>query len=101
MQRTTSLDHRPAELESAARTHDERARQLSDIEQRATRSEPYEYLLVVPVAVGYTLVEQVGTLPGRGTSVTLSEAGAFEVLRFGASPLPHDGRPCAYLLRAA
>lgn len=35
----------------------------------------------------------------RGTSVTLSEARAFEVLRIGASPLPHDGRPCAYLLR--
>ena len=67
----------------------------------ATDAEPCEYLLFVPAADGYTLVEQVGTLPRAGTSVTLSDVGAFEVMRIGASPLlPDDTRPCAYLLRA-
>ena len=62
-------------------------------------AEPREYLLVVPTAESYTLVERVGTLPGRGAVVVLSDADVFEVVRTGPSPLPNDPRTCVYVLR--
>jgi hypothetical protein len=53
-----------------------------------------------PTAEGYRLVE----LPGRpevGSTVEVDGAeGPLVVTRFGRSPLPLDGRPCAYLDRA-
>ena len=55
-------------------------------------------LLFVPTAAGYRLVD--GGPPGAaaGGRVELPE-GTFRVLRLGPSPLPGDGRRCAFLER--
>lgn len=55
------------------------------------------YLLFVPSPQGYRLEERSGTPPGRDERVEVGGA-AFVVSRVGASPLPQDPRPCAYLL---
>ena len=54
------------------------------------------HVLFVPSADGYLLFQRDGPPPERGTAVELDD-DAFLVLRLGLSPLPHDGRRCAYL----
>lgn len=54
------------------------------------------HLLFVWTPRGYELRERDGEPPARGS--TVEEDGAQQrVAKIGASPLPHDGRPCAYL----
>jgi len=54
-----------------------------------------------PTAEGYRLVELPGTPPEIGSTVELDASdGPLLVTRYGRSPLPLDGRPCAYLDRA-
>ena len=54
-----------------------------------------------PTAAGYRLVELPGAPPEIGATVELAECeGVLVVSRYGRSPLPFDGRPCAYLDRA-
>jgi hypothetical protein len=55
------------------------------------------YLLFVPSPKGYRLEERDGQAPERDERVEIDGA-AFIVSRVGASPLPQDLRPCAYLL---
>ena len=55
------------------------------------------YLLFVPSPEGYRLEERDGTAPERDERVEVDGA-PFVVSRVGASPLPLDARPCAYLL---
>lgn len=55
------------------------------------------YLLFVPSPKGYRLVERTGPVPERDERVEI-DGSAFLVSRVGASPLPQDPRPCAYLL---
>jgi len=57
------------------------------------------YLVFVWSPSGYTLEERPGEPPSAGTEV---EEGArrFHVSKIAPSPLPGDGRPCAYLLPA-
>lgn len=55
------------------------------------------YLLFVPSPQGYRLEERDGPAPERDERVEIDGA-AFVVSRVGASPLPQDLRPCAYLL---
>ena len=55
------------------------------------------YLLFVPSPQGYRLEEREGQAPERDERVEVGGA-AFVVSRVGASPLPLDARPCAYLL---
>lgn len=55
------------------------------------------YLLFVPSPQGYRLEEREGSAPDRDERVDVGGA-AFIVSRVGASPLPLDPRPCAYLL---
>ncbi len=55
------------------------------------------YLLFVPSPQGYRLEEREGQAPARDERVEVGGA-AFVVSRVGASPLPLDARPCAYLL---
>ena len=55
------------------------------------------YLLFVPSPQGYLLEERDGSAPDRDERVEVGGA-AFVVSRVGASPLPLDPRPCAYLL---
>ena len=58
-----------------------------------------KHLLFVSKPSGYELVERDGEAPAPGADVELEEA-RFTVAKVGPSPLPDDGRPCAYLLAA-
>ena len=54
-----------------------------------------------PTTAGYRLVELPGKPPELGSTIELEGCeGALVVTRYGRSPLPLDGRPCAYLDRA-
>jgi hypothetical protein len=54
-----------------------------------------------PTADGYRLIELPGEPPEIGAMVELEACeGPLIVTRYGRSPLPFDGRPCAYLDRA-
>ena len=54
-----------------------------------------------PTPSGYRLVELPGTPPEIGATLELEcSDGPLVVTRYGRSPLPLDGRPCAYLDRA-
>jgi hypothetical protein len=55
------------------------------------------FLLFVPSPQGYRLEERDGPAPERDARVEIDGA-TFIVSRIGASPLPQDPRPCAYLL---
>lgn len=55
------------------------------------------YLLFVPSPQGYRLEERDGQAPERDERVEI-DGVAYVVSRVGASPLPLDQRPCAYLL---
>lgn len=62
------------------------------------QEEPPEHLLFVPTPAGYELIDQRGAPPKPGEMVQLpGHAGTFLVAKVGPSPLPGDGRPCAYL----
>jgi chromosome segregation ATPase len=59
------------------------------------------YVAFAPTSEGYRLVVVDGPAPGVGDRVTLPQAeGELLVARVGASPIPLDTRPCAYLERA-
>ena len=55
----------------------------------------------VPAGEGYRLVECDGPPPYLGQIVDLDgfDGAMLRVSRLGRSPLPFDGRPCAYLER--
>jgi chromosome segregation ATPase len=56
------------------------------------------YLAFAPTAEGYHLVELDGAAPAVGDLVQVpGSESALVVARLGASPLPFDRRPCAYL----
>jgi hypothetical protein len=55
------------------------------------------HLLFVPSPQGYRLEERDGAAPERDTRIDV-DGTAFVVSRIGASPLPLDPRPCAFLL---
>jgi hypothetical protein len=58
-----------------------------------------QYLLCVPTAAGYVLLDRVGGLPSVGHAVEVpEEEGRFTVTK--VVRLPRNGRPCAYLQRA-
>ncbi len=59
-----------------------------------------KYLLFVSKPSGYELVERDGEPPAPGAEVELEEGVRFTVAKIGPSPLPLDGRPCAYLQAA-
>lgn len=69
----------------------------------SAESLPARFVLFVPLADRYELVERQGALPRIGSEVELSEAGAarFVVSKLGRSPLPVDPRPCVYLQTVA
>jgi hypothetical protein len=59
-----------------------------------------KYLLFVSKPSGYELVERDGEPPAPGSEVELGDDGLrFTVSKLGPSPLPQDGRVCAYLQR--
>jgi hypothetical protein len=56
------------------------------------------YLLFVPTADGYQLVEQEGNAPALLDDVSLpGDEHSFCVIKVARSPLPDDDRVCAYL----
>ncbi len=54
------------------------------------------YVLFIPAASGYQLLERIGPLPEVGDEIGVS-GGQLLVAKVGASPLPGDHRRCAYL----
>jgi hypothetical protein len=99
------------ELESARRSLDAR---LADWEARLDRldsEKPPEidtvleppakgegHLLFVPSPAGYELMEGVGESPSPGDLLEVDgREGRYPVTRIVRSPLPGDGRRCAYL----
>lgn len=54
-----------------------------------------DYILFVPGAKGYTVVERTGRTPEVGITLELDGA-TYTVLKVGPSPFPAAGR-CAYL----
>lgn len=57
------------------------------------------HLLLVWSPSGYGLEEREGAAPRPGELVDRGAAGTFGVQKLGASPLPGDDRPCAFLIR--
>jgi signal peptidase I len=55
------------------------------------------HLVFMPGAQGYTLVERAGPAPPLGTLLAGPEGPTFVVTRVARSPLPGDGRRCAYV----
>jgi hypothetical protein len=58
------------------------------------------HLLFVSKPSGYELVERDGEAPEAGSEVELEEGARYTVIKIGPSPLPEDGRACAYLQAA-
>jgi hypothetical protein len=56
------------------------------------------HLVFVWKTSGYELREQDGEVPAVGSEVE-TDGKTLIVAKVGASPLPHDKRPCAYLVR--
>jgi hypothetical protein len=57
------------------------------------------YLLFVWKPSGYELREVEGEVPAVGSEVE-QDGTMLRVTKVAPSPLPGDGRPCAYLVRA-
>ena len=62
-----------------------------------TTSETAGHLLYIWTPTGYRLQERDGPPPAVGDMIELGELGRQEVQKVGASPLPGDARPCAFL----
>jgi hypothetical protein len=57
------------------------------------------YLLFVTKPTGYELVAREGEPPAPGSRVEVDgDGGSFTVAKLASSPLPGDGRRCAYLV---
>lgn len=54
------------------------------------------FVIFVPTAAGYQLIERTGPVPAVGEEVGVS-GGTLVVAKIGVSPLPGDLRRCAYL----
>jgi hypothetical protein len=54
------------------------------------------HVLYIWGPAGYRLESREGPAPALGTVIELPE-GRFAVQKVGASPLPDDHRPCAFL----
>jgi hypothetical protein len=65
----------------------------------ATTAGEAGHLLFVWTPAGYRLEEREGAPPALLDTVDLGEAGRYAVQKLGASPLPGDGRTCAFLIR--
>jgi hypothetical protein len=59
------------------------------------------HLRFFATSAGYLLDESNGALPEEGAIVPLGEHGLGVVAKLGPSPLPGDGRRCAYLIPCA
>jgi hypothetical protein len=91
--------------DSEARTHgstenDEAVQTQWWAEQEPAQTEPTadaeSHILFVPVEDGYELVEQIGPAPGIDEVVEVGDE-SWVVMKLGRSPLPFDGRDCAFL----
>ncbi len=55
------------------------------------------YLVFAWTPAGYELREEQGEPPQVGDEVSNGDGKTWRVFKVGASPLPGDSRPCAYL----
>ncbi|HEU0304372.1 MAG TPA: hypothetical protein VFR32_07315 [Gaiellaceae bacterium] len=53
------------------------------------------FVAFLPSPRGYGLVERIGPAPAVGTLLE-DDGTVFRVIRLGRSPLPRDGRRCAF-----
>ena len=60
-----------------------------------------QHLCFLPAPSGHELIELPGPPPALGAVVDLGDDRHGEVVKLAGSPLPHDGRRCAYLLPIA
>jgi len=67
---------------------------VPDVSENATTQ---GHLLFVWSPTGYRLLEREGEPPAPGSEVDL-DGQRERVTKIGASPLPGDSRPCAYLI---
>jgi len=58
-----------------------------------------DYVEVFPSKGEYVLRDRSGRCPAAGDRVDGEDGVGYVVLKVGRSPLPNDGRPCAYLER--
>ncbi len=59
-----------------------------------------QHVLFVPTAAGYVFIERRGAPPRCTGKIDLHDPpGSFTVVKLAQSPLPNDGRVCAYLER--
>jgi hypothetical protein len=56
-----------------------------------------QHLLFVWRPSGYRLEQRDGEPPAIGAAVDVGDGATQLVAKIGPSPLPGDGRPCAYL----
>jgi hypothetical protein len=56
-----------------------------------------KYLVFVSKPSGYELLERDGGPPEPGSEVEVDEGLRYTVIKLAPSPLPQDGRTCAYL----
>jgi hypothetical protein len=56
-----------------------------------------KHLVFVPRHTGYELAERDGDPPNPGEEVSLDGDEMYVVVKVSPSPLPDDGRLCAYL----
>jgi hypothetical protein len=91
--RERALAEREEELEALREQLDERETQMAENE---TTEEPVE--LVFLPGVRYRIVEIEPVVLTAGYAFDVDDVG-YIVTRIGRSPLPHDARKCAYLVR--
>jgi hypothetical protein len=59
-----------------------------------------KHLLFISRPTGYELAEREGEPPAPGSELEDGAGGRFVVTKLAPSPLPDDGRTCAYLQQA-
>ena len=97
--RLVGPDEKPAVIEPRPPSQDPLARLEAAIGRRtANLCRAVAHLLFVPAKRGYTLVHRDGPPPAHGSSLVV-DGLRLTVTKLGRSPLPGDGRPCAYLQR--
>jgi hypothetical protein len=66
--------------------------------EAALTNEEGEYICFFATPDGYDLLERPGAAPVVGSTIDVGEGRHGQVVKVARSPLPNDGRRCAYLL---
>lgn len=101
----TRLERGAAALEAAEERVAELEKRMSERASPKRRDDPEaeSHLLFVPGTTRYAMIERAGDPPSVGSEVAVFLGDGerrFLVSKLAPSPLPSDGRPCAYLQAA-